>query len=207
MYQEQASCLYQADREGIRLIDEPPLGRARALIRRALDICRELAIRFYPSALNRAGRIFGVDDIDLGLRYLDESIGEARRIADGRFLSANLFEYLELSYRAWMSTREQRYRDLIDGRIADVEEAIRDYNFPDLRGRWELLQGHMAVHDALDSGRLTELDDAMKHYSVGFVTLADERIGSHGLAVVAREFHMFRDMFASKHSAVLMLVG
>lgn len=194
VYQEQAICLYQADLEGIRLIDEP-LDRARTLISQALDICRELAIRSYPSALSRAGRIFGVDNIDLGLRYLDESIDEARRIADGWILSANLIGYLELSYRAWTSTRKQGYRDLIDERIADVEQAIHDYNFPDLRGRWELLQGHLTVHDALDSDRLAELDEAVKHYSLGFVTLADERIGSYGLAAIAREFHKFRDMF------------
>lgn len=195
VYQEQAICLYQADQEGIPLIDEP-LGRARNLIGRALDICRDLAIRSYPSALNRAGRIFGADDIDVGLRYLDESIDEARRIADGWFLSANLIEYLELSYRAWTNTGKQDYRSFIDGRISDVEQAISDYKFPDLRGRWELLQGHLTVHHALDSGRLDELDDAVKHYSRGFATLAHERIGSYGATAIAREFHRFRDMFA-----------
>lgn len=194
VYQEQAICLYQADREGISLIDEP-LGRARVLIRQALDICRELAIRFYPSALNRAGRIFGVDNIDLGLRYLGESIDEARRIADGRILSVNLIEYLDLSYRAWTNTRKQSYRDIIDGMIADVEQAIHDYKFPDLQGRWELLQGHLTVHDALDGDRLDDLGDALEHYSFGFARLADERIGSHGSAAIAREFHKFRDMF------------
>jgi tetratricopeptide (TPR) repeat protein len=194
VYQEQAICLRQANRQGIHLIDEP-LGRARTLILHALDICRELAIRFYPSALNRAGRIFGVDNIDLGLRYLDESIDEARRIADGWFLSANLIEYLDLSCRAWTSTGKQGYRDLIDGRIAEVEQAMNDYNFPDLRGRWELLQGHLIVHDALKNSRFVELDDAVEHYSLGFATLADKRIGSHRPATIAREFHKFQGMF------------
>lgn len=195
VYQEQAICLYQSDQAGTPLIDKP-LDRARALISQALDICREVAIRFYPSALNRASRIFGVDNIDLGLDYLNESINEARRLVDGRFLSANLIEYLELSYRAWTSTRKQRYRDLIDKRIADVKKVIRDCTFPDLRGRWELLQGHLTVHDALDSGRLAELDDALGHYSRGFVMLADARIGPYGSAAIAREFHKFRSIFA-----------
>lgn len=199
VYQEQAICLYQADREGIPLIDEQ-LGRARDLIRQALDICRDLAIRSYPSALNRAGRIFGDDNIDVGLGYLDESIDEARRIADGWFLSANLIEYLELSYRAWKNTRNQDYRDLIDRRISDVDQAISDYKFPDLQGRWDLLQGHLTLDDALRSGRLDELDNdkldnAVKNYSNGFIKLADKRVGSHGAAAIAREFHRFRDMF------------
>jgi tetratricopeptide (TPR) repeat protein len=196
VYQEQAICLHQAEREGVPLIDEPR-DRARALILRALDICRDLAVRSYPLALNRAGRIFGVDDIDLGLRYLDESISEARRIVDVRILSLNLIEYLDLSYCAWISTRNQGYRDLINGRIADVEQAIRDYDFSDLRGRWELLQGHLAVHDALGSGRLDELDDSVEHYSRGFVMLAEKRVGSHGPAAIAREFHKFRELFSS----------
>jgi tetratricopeptide (TPR) repeat protein len=194
IYQEQAICLHQAVRDGIPVIDNPR-DRARALIRQALDICRDLAIRFYPSALNRAGRIFGSDDADLGLLYLEESIDEARRLADGWFLSANLIEYLELSYRAWENTKKQGYRDRIDGRRDDVEEAIRKYgDFTDLRGRRELLQGHLDVHDALDSGRFDELNDSVKHYSSGLSALADKRVGSHGLSAIAREFRRFHKL-------------
>lgn len=194
VYQEQAICLYQAEREGIMLIDDP-IDKASTLIRQSLDICRDQAIRSYPSALNRAGRIFGIDDVDTGLRYLDESIDEARRIADGWFLSANLIEYLELSYRAWTDTGKRVYRDRLEARIADVTQAIDDYRFPDLRGRWQLLQGHLALRDALDSGRFDGLDDAVGHYSGGFVTLADERVGSHGSGAIAREFQRFRNLF------------
>lgn len=193
VYQEQAICLHQAGGEGIRLV-AGQRERARTLIRLALDICRDQAVRSYPSALNRAGRIFG-DDVDAGLGYLEESVVEARRIADGWFLSANLIEYLELSYRAWTTTGKRGYRDLIDARVTDVVHAISDYQFADLRGRWELLQGHLAVHDALDQRRFGDLDGAARHYSVGFLNLADARVGSHGSAAIASEFQKFRDMF------------
>jgi len=194
LYQEQAICLFQAEQEGIPLEVRNAQEHAQLLIRQALDICRDQNIRAYPSALNRAGRIFG-DQVDLGLSYLDASITEARRVADGWFLSANLIEYLDLSYRAWTDTGHARYREKLNARIADVESAIRDYEFADLRGRWELLQGHLAVHDALDHDRPADLDDAVRHFSSGFVTLADRRVGSHGSAAIASEFRRFRDMF------------
>jgi tetratricopeptide (TPR) repeat protein len=193
VYQEKAICLHQAGRDGVVILPDQA-ERAAALIRQSMDICREQAIRSYPSALNRAGRIFG-KDVDTALGYLDEAIDEARKVADGWFLSANLIEYLELSYRAWLETGRRAYRELIDARIQDVGLAITDYNFPDLRGRWELLQGHLAVHDALDRGRFDDLDHVVGHYSTGFVTLADERVGSHGSAAIAREFQRFRDLF------------
>jgi len=56
LYQEMAICLYHATREGTEL-EEDQQAQAGALIRQSLDICRDSAIRSYPSALNRAGRI------------------------------------------------------------------------------------------------------------------------------------------------------
>ena len=59
-YQEQAICLFQAMEDEINLVpDKDPLEMAKRLIRLSLDICRDQAVRNYPSALNRAGRIFG----------------------------------------------------------------------------------------------------------------------------------------------------
>jgi tetratricopeptide (TPR) repeat protein len=194
LYQEQAICLHQASREGVRVVDIQDR-LARDLIRQSLDICRESAVRFYPSALNRAGRIFAVTDVDAGLRRLGEGIDEARRIGDGWFFSANLIEYLELSYRAWTSTNGAAYRRAISDRAETVEEAISIYGFPDLRARWELLQGHLLVHDALAGTEEDRLSRALEHYSVGFHLLADDRVGSHGSAAIAREFVRFRELF------------
>ena len=193
--QEQAVCLFQAHEEGLHLVDEP-VEQAKQIITRALSICRDQAIRWYPSALNRAGRIFGKADPDTGLRYFDASITEARRVADGWFLSASLIEYLELSYRVWTETGDIRYRDRISARVEDVLDAIREYRFSDLRGRWALLQGHLAVHDAVAAGTTDGLDDALDHYSQGFLVLADRRVGSHGSAAIAGEFERFHHLFA-----------
>ncbi|HEX5117879.1 MAG TPA: tetratricopeptide repeat protein [Pseudonocardiaceae bacterium] len=193
--QEQAVCLFQAHEEGLDLVDEP-MEQAKQIITRALSICRDQAIRWYPSALNRAGRIFGKADPDQGLKHFDSSITEARRVADGWFLSAGLIEYLELSYRVWTETGDIGYRDRITARVEDVLDAIREYRFSDLRGRWELLQGHLAVHDAVASGSTEGLDDALRHYSTGFLVLADRRVGSHGSAAIAGEFERFQLLFA-----------
>lgn len=202
LYQEMAICLHHASREGISLADNQR-SLARDLARRSLDICRESAIRSYPSALNRAGRIYAVDDLDLGLTTLAEAIDEARKIGDGWFFSANLMEYLELSYRGWVSAKEQSgYRTAIADLIPAVDDAIKTYNFPDLSARWELLQGHLIVHDALDSGQHGNLDQAVRHYSTGFRMLADKRVGSHGSAAIAREFVTFRDLFVKIPDAV-----
>jgi tetratricopeptide (TPR) repeat protein len=193
--QEQAVCLFQAHNEGIDLVDEP-VEQAKQIVTRALNICRDQAIRWYPSALNRAGRIFGTEDPDEGLKHFDASIIEARRVADGWFLSAGLIEYLELSYRVWTETGDIRYRDRIAARVEDVLDAIREYRFSDLRGRWELLQGHLGVHDAVAAGTRKGLDEALRHYVEGFLVLADRRVGSHGSAAIAGEFERFQHLFA-----------
>lgn len=201
LYQEMAICLHHATREGVDLENEQP-ALARRLIRQSLDICRESAIRSYPSALNRAGRIHAVTDTDLGLKNLAEAIDEARQIGDGWFLSANLMEYLELNYRAWTATSRPDYRAAITARIPEVTEAIETYRFPDLSARWELLQGHLLVHDALNARQEDLLDDAVRHYSLGFRTLAEERVGSHGAVAIAREFITFRELFDKIPQAV-----
>lgn len=194
VYQEQAICLFQAARCGVTLAPDP-IGRARTLIRQSLDICRDVAIRSYPSALNRAGRIFGHDDPDLGLRYLDQAIVEARRVGDGWFLSANLIEYMELSYRVWTDTGDHSYRLNLDARASEVVDALRTYQFRDLRGRWALMQGHLLARDALADGDRESLGRAVHHYSEGFSTLADLRLGSHGADAIPAEFDRFQEVY------------
>src|SRR6185437_7642845 len=152
IYQEQAICLFQAAQDDISIIPADPIEEAKRLIRRSLDLCRSLAVRGYPSALNRAGRIFGADDPYAGLRYLEEGIESARQLSDGWFWFANLIEFVELCYRVWREGEEPFYLDQIDSRSTEIDQVMAEYEFPDLKGRWGLLQGHLAVHKWLETG-------------------------------------------------------
>ena len=80
LYQEMAICLHQADAgRAARSSTTSSRALARALIERSLDICRDFNARAYPSALNRAGRIFAAaGEVDAGLQHLDE--GSPRRV-------------------------------------------------------------------------------------------------------------------------------
>jgi tetratricopeptide (TPR) repeat protein len=195
VYQEQAICLLQATQDNISLIsDRDPIEQARRLITLALDLCRDLAIRGQPSALNRAARIFGRDDYQAGLHYLAEGIDLARRLSDGWFWFANLIEYVELSYRAWVSTQDQAYRDQIIARTPEISQAIVEYEFPDLQGRWNLLQGHLHIQDSGHAPGSGHLSAALRHYKEGFGQIAQGYAGSSGAASIASEFKTFEDL-------------
>jgi tetratricopeptide (TPR) repeat protein len=200
VYQQMAICLHQATRDGSMLVENQPTATV-ALIERALDICHESNARAYPSALNRAGRIlFTAGRTGEGLDNLREGIAEAERLGDGWLRSANNIEYVEYAYRAWTSTGEQRYRDLIDEHAPRVTAVINEYGFRHIAARWELLQGHLLAIDGLaaaTNGSIDEslLDDAIERYSLGFRMLADESVGSHGSAAIGREFTRFRALF------------
>ena len=200
LYQEMAICLHQATRDGSTLIEDQREVTV-SLIERALDICHESNTRAYPSALNRAGRIlYSVGRTEEGLEHLRQGIVEAERLGDGWFRSANNIEYVEYAYRSWTSTGEQRYRDLIDEHAPQVAAVIGEYGLRDIAARWELLKGHLLANDGLaaaGNGGIDEgmLDDAIDLYSVGFRMLADESVGSHGSAAIAREFTRFRALF------------
>ncbi|HUA27271.1 MAG TPA: TIR domain-containing protein [Streptosporangiaceae bacterium] len=195
IYQEQAICILQAVQDGIALVsDRDPVALAQRLTAIALDICRDQFVRAYPSALNRAGRIFGVDDTEEGLRYLADGIECARSLSDGWFWFANLIEYVELSYRAWRATASTEYLVKIDARAPDIEEVMSLYEFPDLRGRWRILQGHLAVHRSLETGDQGLLDTALDAYRAGFAMLAAEYVGSSGASAIPGEFRHFRDV-------------
>lgn len=193
--QQQAICLHQALQDGIRLTDDPS-GDAMALITLALSICQTYSIRAYPSALNRAGRIFGEKDPDLALDYLREGIAEARKLSDGWFWFANLIEYAELSYQRWVSTGNEEYRTGIQTLAGEIEQASRDYMFPDLNGRWRLIMGHLAVEDyqrTRDEGQLTS---ALEHYQTGFANIALRNVGSSGAAAIPSQFAAFKQVFS-----------
>lgn len=187
VYQEQAVCLFQAVQDRIYLMADS-LGRAKRLITIALDLCRDLAVRGYPSALNRAGRIFGAEDADVGLRYLAEGVQEARRLSDGWFWFANLIQYAELCYRTWARTEDESYLGRMRAREPEVAEAMREYDFPDLQGRWDLVRGHVLVRQALAAGNENGLDRALDYYKTGFVLISRDYVGSSGAAAVAGEF-------------------
>lgn len=195
IYQEQAICLFQATEDNVVLTtDREPIDEAKRLITVSLDICRDQAVRNYPSALNRAGRIFGRDDAQTGLDYLARGIVEARRLSDGWFWLANLTEYAELAYRAW-ALGEAGYYDKISEHAADIEEAHSIYRFPDLQGRWLLLQGHLAIHRWLDAGQERHLERALYHYGRGFALIAQDYVGSSGASAIPGEFRRFRKLF------------
>jgi tetratricopeptide (TPR) repeat protein len=192
VYQEQAICLFQATHDGINLLPErDPIEQAKRLSTRALDICRDQSVRGYPSALNRAGRIFGDSDFDVGIAYLAEGVEWARRLSDGWFLLANLVEYVEANYRAWTETRKAAYIDQIVARQPEVEAAIEDYRFPDLKGRWELLQGHLSIRQWHETGDAGELESALENYKDGFRLIALGYVGSSGASALPGEFATF----------------
>jgi tetratricopeptide (TPR) repeat protein len=195
IYQEQAICLFQASQEGISLLrDRDPADQAKRLIKLALDLCGDLSIRGYPSALNRAARIFSKDDPDLALGYLEEGIGQARRLSDGWFWFANLIEYVELCFQVWLKTDNQLYRDKINAREGEIAEAGSEYTFPDLQGRWRLLQGHMRVRDSLATTDAGLLHLAREDFKQGFTLIAQRYVGSSGAAAVPKEFRKLADL-------------
>jgi tetratricopeptide (TPR) repeat protein len=205
VYQEQAICLFQAATAN-KVIGEygstdAMLEQACALVLQALDICRDQSIRAYPSALNRAGRILGSEDDDRGIMYLEEGVRQAKELGDGWFHFANLIELAELYYRAWVKTGDYSYRIRIESLSADIEQVGKDYAFFfDLSGRWDLLQGHLAVHNALvvdnEMQRESQLDRALEHYKRGFLQLVKGFVGSHGAAAVSTEFDKFGKLLA-----------
>lgn len=198
IYQEQAICLYQAWRENDELTEQP-MAEAKRLITSALDICLSRNIRAYPSALNRAGRIFGHDDPLEGLRYLEKGIEEARRLSDGWFLLANLVEYAELSYRAWIETDDNQYRSRISEQAPTINDVLNSGapgdRFPDLAGRWEILQGHLALGDYRSNHSAEALDKALEHYKTGFLAIAERSLASSGAALIPGEFEKFERHF------------
>jgi tetratricopeptide (TPR) repeat protein len=193
--QEQAICLFQADQTQQFLTgyenSEQMLQAARSLALQALDLCRDRSIRAYPSALNRAGRIFGYDDPEKGIEYIEEGIRWAKEVADGWFWFANLIEFIDLNYKIG----DLEHRTRIEVRAPEVEEVKVDYDFPDLSGRWELLQGHLKVCNALTTTNQEEqlkwLSQALEHYKRGFPLLTKGFVGSHGAHGIPGEFKRF----------------
>jgi tetratricopeptide (TPR) repeat protein len=194
IYQEQAICLFQAHQADVELQPDQ-FDRAKLLVIQAVDICRERAVRSYPSALNRAGRILAVENPDYGLQLLEEAINQAQAIADGWFLSASLIELLELSYTRWAETQESRYRRTITDWAPKVEEAIQTYEFADLEPRWRLVQNHLAMHDVLVRNDYPAASPLIGEFAAALAKLALDHVGSHGVAALDSEFSRLAGWF------------
>ena len=200
--QEQAICLFLASQAGVRLGgyagSEEMLTSARTLALQALDICEDRNTRAYPSALNRAGRIFGQSHPSQALKYLKDGIWWSKQVDDYWMWFANLIEYAELNYQAWLTDRDPMYRQNIDDQAEDVKLAVKEYSdFADLSGRWELLQGHLLLHDALSGNDPRKLDAALAYFKKGFASIAKGPIGSHGATAIPAEFKKFSKIFSS----------
>jgi tetratricopeptide (TPR) repeat protein len=197
IYQEQAICLFQSIQAGVQLLapGENVIKHAESLILESVDLCRVFNTRAYPSALNRAGRIFGSRDPDLGLDYLKQGAERAQAISDGWFWMASLIEYAELCYRAWSDGKKPGYRKLIPA-IAEKLQApeVDELEFPELRGRWNVLQGHLAIRDGL-VGDKAKLDAALDNYRKGFPLITHGWVGSYGASAIPGEFREFRGLF------------
>ena len=199
IFQEQAICLFQSIPARVQLLEQEraqdPAERAEKLIERSLELCKDFNVRAYPSALNRAGRIFGARDPDRGLSYLLEGAEKARGLSDGWFWMASLIEYAELSYSTWLATGESKYIEgvhAIGEKIRDAEKA--DLEFPELRGRWRVLLGHIAMQEILASGSADALQAALESYRTGFPLIAQGWVGSYGASAIPREFKKAKEL-------------
>ncbi len=197
IYQEQAICLFQSIPARVQLLPsaQDPAKEAESLILRSLEECEVLNARAYPSALNRAGRIFGERDPDRGLSYLQEGAERAQELSDGWFWLANLIEYAELCYRVGSEREDPRYLEQIRpiaGKLKEPE--VAELEFPELRGRWNVLQGHLAMREGLDTGNEDVLEAALQNYRTGFPLITHGWVGSYGASAIPREFEKFRDL-------------
>jgi tetratricopeptide (TPR) repeat protein len=194
VYQEQASCLFLASGDKVQLLpgSQDQEEEAQSLIIRALDICHDQNLRSYPSALNRAGRIFGAKDVDAGLEYLRRGIEQATRLSDGWFLLANLVEYVELCHREWEKNREPRYLQDIEAHQSDIEQAVGSYDFPDLEGRWRFIQGSLAIDRATRMNETAQFTVALEHFTKSFWLMSQGFVGSSGAYAIPDYFQRLK---------------
>lgn len=190
----------------IGLIQEDPrtnVDDAMYHIGQAIWLCSEYNARAYPSALQRAARIYAsAGRFEEALDFFAQAIEVARAVSDNWFLVASYVERAELIYRLWETTGDICFRDQIfdDQGIVEEMEGSREYAFRDLFGRWHLLQGHVAWHDGIDGEQSDRWRDALNEYVTGFSLIATGYYGSHGISALPREGEVLR-----RHIAALPL--
>lgn len=197
--QQMAICLFQAYQSEEFFPEyedfDDMLSNSRIIVEDALDYCREYSRRSYPSALNRAGRILGVgfSEYDQALAYLEEGYKEAKDLADGWFMFANLIEFAELSYIASTELDNKAYLQKIYDKEKDIENAYEEYQFSDLRGRWGILQGQLAFGEAANSDDSEvvskQLEKSLEYFATGLPLIAHGYVGSHGAIALKGEFN------------------
>jgi tetratricopeptide (TPR) repeat protein len=168
-------------------------------IDQAIWLCNEYNARAYPSALQRAGRIYAASGRSKeALDYLSQGIEAARAVSDNWFLVAGCVERAELVYRLWVATNDAVHRDEIFEHQGIVEgmEGTAEYAFRDLFGRWHLLRGHVAWHDGKVGGQASRWQDALQEYTKGFSLIATGYYGSHGISALPREGRVLRKHIA-----------
>src|SRR6185437_10547161 len=105
------------------------------------------------------------------------------------FLLANLVEFAELSYLTWRETDRDKYRDEIVSYESQFDRAASEYEFPDLRGRWEVVAGHLRLWDWQATRDGATLDAALRYYADGFLRIAERgHVGSSGATVTPAAF-------------------
>jgi hypothetical protein len=144
--------------------------------------------------LNRAGRIFGAENHDLGLKYLRMGIDAAKELSDGWFWFANLIEFAELSYAAWLETGNPAYRDYIYRYADEVGQASAEFQYPDLSGRWLVVQGNLQVRAWQADNDVTHLEEALGLFTRGFALIATGQMGSSGAVALPRQFKALREL-------------
>ena len=109
-----------------------------------------------------------------------------------------------MSYNAWVKCNDNKYLSRINTLIRGEIEKVVAYDFPDLKGRWELIQGHIQLRDALspaeNNKRPEHLERAIEHYKKGFPLIAYRAAGSHGAHALKKEFDKFRQLFKRNYS-------
>jgi hypothetical protein len=93
-----------------------------------------------------------------------------------------------------MQTHQPTYLNRVLSHEDQIRDAMDEYDFPDLKGRWDLIQGHLQVNRWKETGDETALGDALKRYRNGFVLIAEENVGSSGTAAVADEFKTLHEV-------------
>ena len=114
-------------------------------------------------------------------------------MSDGWFLFSSLVEYVDLCHLAWLRTRDEAYLARITEREEDIASVMSEYEFPDLRGRWHLLRGHLRIYEWRKTGEVSLLPAALANYKEGFAQIALDFAGLPA-SIIPGEFEIFGNL-------------
>ncbi|WP_420642382.1 hypothetical protein [Candidatus Leptofilum sp.] len=188
--QEKAICLIQENNPRRNLLE------AMYLIEQARYFCREQNMRDYPSALNRAGRIYELKgDYEQAFTAFEEGIEVAQAAQNIWFLMSNIIEFSELAVQLWHDTEipEHHEKILKHESLVKTYDQNPEYEFKDLFGRWHLVKGHKAWYEGKQAVKHNKgsaeasWQTAMEEYALGFSMVAQGYYGSHGIGALPKE--------------------